>query len=504
MQRKLYQRSRERPERTFDDLFNLVHHPFTLAEAWRRVSRRKASNTAGVDGNTRWRIEHADGGVEGFLGDLRCALKDGTYRPRPVRERLIPKPGKPGKFRPLGIPTIRDRVVQMALKLVLEPIFEADFYPCSFGFRPGRCTMDAIIQIAQYLWPHKAGPSPYKYVIEGDIKACFDTIDHHLLMDRVRKRIADNRVLRLVRAFLKAGVMSEGTLRNSSLGTPQGGVISPMLANVYLQAIEERYTRHTHGPFEETRRANNARAYDRARQRPVFVPVRYADDFVLLVAGSRHDAEEEKRQLAEYVRTKLLMELSEEKTLITPTNTRFRFLGYQIRVAPALISKVAVPKITVPTEAKNRFRSAIRALTKGTQSLDLRALLMKVNRVLTGWRNYYRFAVGANRVFAALDSFIWHRVQRWLRHKYPEATAHELRRRFEVHPQPTFKSWAEGGVALRRMIEGGTQRYIYRGPQIQNGWDDRATGVLARRHEVRETNFAMLILEDLDTMEVEH
>jgi retron-type reverse transcriptase len=210
MQRKLYLRSRERPDRTFDDLFNLVCHPLTLQEAWRRVSRRKASRTAGVDGTTRSRIEGSAGGVEGFLDELRRSLKDGTYTATPVREKLIPKPGKPGKFRTLGIPTLRDRVVQMALKLVLEPIFEADFYPCSYGFRPGRCTMDAVIQILELLMPKAQGNSPYAYVIEGDVRACFDTIDHHLLMERVRRRIRDKRVLRLVRAFLKAGVMSEG------------------------------------------------------------------------------------------------------------------------------------------------------------------------------------------------------------------------------------------------------------------------------------------------------
>lgn len=504
MQRKLYQRSREQPERTFDDLYNLVHHPITLAEAWRRVSRRKASRTAGVDGTTRWRIENGDGGVEGFLADVRRQLKDGSYRPRPVRERLIPKPGKPGKFRALGIPTIRDRVVQMALKLVLEPIFEADFYPCSFGFRPGRCTMDAIAQIAQYLVPNKKGPSPYKFVIEGDIKACFDTIDHHLLMNRVRRRIADLRVLRLVRAFLKAGVMSEGTLRHPSLGTPQGGVISPLLANVYLQGIEERYARYVQRPREDTRRSNNARARDRSLKRPVFVTVRYADDFVVLVAGSQHDAEEEKRRLAEYIRSQLRMELSAEKTLVTPLTVGFRFLGFRAQVAPSRASGVPVMKATVPNEAKARFRSVIRAHTKGTQSLDVHVLLMKLNWVLTGWRNYYRFTVGANRVFAALDLFICHRVQRWLRRKFPNATAHELRRRFEVRPRPTYKAWADRGVILRRMTDGGTQRYLYRGPRIQNGWDDRATGVLAARREARETNYAMRVLEELDETDAGH
>lgn len=500
MQRKLYQRSREQPERTFDELFNLVHHPAVLQEAWSRLARRKGSRTAGIDGVTRDRIERRVGGVQLFLDELRQALKNETYQPAPVREHLIPKPGKPGKFRALGIPTLCDRVVQMALKLVLEPIFEADFYPCSFGFRPGRCTMDAIIQIAQYLWPTKVGTSPTKFVIEGDIKACFDSIDHHVLMTRIRKRIADKRVLRLIRKFLRAGVMSEGTLRNSALGTPQGGVISPLLANIYLQAIEEKYKRHVQGPYEDPKRSNNARAYDRGRKRPAFAIVRYADDFVILVAGERQQAEEEKRCLAEYLRTQLHVELSDEKTLVTEPKEGFNFLGYNVKMAPARESRKLVPKLTIPREAKARFRAKVRALTRrSTQSLELRDLLMQLNPRITGWRNYYRFAVGAYEDFAALDQFVWFRIYLWLRKKHPSMTSHEIRRRYEVRPRPTYKTWGHRGVVLRRLVEGGTLRYQYRGPKISNGWnEDWANGPLAKRREVGETNYAMLILDDME------
>jgi group II intron reverse transcriptase/maturase len=497
MQRKLYTWSRANPARTFDDLFNLVHHPTTLQEAWRRVSRRKASATTGVDGVSRIRIEQSPGGVQQFLDDLRGELKAGTYRPHPVREHLIPKPGKPGRYRALGIPTVRDRVVQTALKLVLEPIFEAGFYPCSYGFRPGRSTMDAVIHVAQFMWPHKSGETSYSYVIEGDIKACFDNVDHHLLMDRIRRRVGDRRVLRVLRYFLRAGVMSEGTLRHPSLGTPQGGVISPLLANVYLQAIEERYNRYTQCPFEEARRSNNARAYDRRQQKPVFAIVRYADDFVVLVAGTQKQAEEEKAALAEYVRDVLRMELSAEKTLVTPVTDGFHFLGYQIRLARARLSRKLVPKPTIPREATARLRAKVRSLTRRTQALELHALLYALNPILTGWRNYYRFALGAYDVFNRTDVFVWHRIQRWLRSKYPTWTAHEVRRRFETR-LGTHKVWCDRGVTLKRLIDGGTERYKYRGPLIQNGWEERATGPLARLRATGELRYAMRLLEKVD------
>lgn len=499
MQRKLFLRSRERPDRTFDDLFNLVCHPHTLHEAWRRVSRRKASRTAGVDGVTRSRIEARAGGVEAFLDEIRRDLKAGTYRATPVRETLIPKPGKPGRFRALGIPTIRDRVVQTAMKLVLEPIFEADFYPCSYGFRPGRCTLDAIRQVMELLMPKVTGPSPYTDVIEGDIRACFDEVDHHVLMERVRRRIRDKRVLRLVREFLRAGVMSEGTLRHPATGTPQGGVISPLLANIYLQAIEERYARHVPGPHEATsKQAANRRATDRMRSRPVFYVVRYADDFVVLVSGGRQAAEEEKQRLGEYLREALRMDLSAEKTLVTDPKDGFVFLGYRVRLAPALRGGKLVAKPTIPREATARLRSKVRALTRGGHARTLHALLRKLNPVLDGWRTYYRYAVAAWKEFVALDHFVWHRVQRWLRRKHPRKTAHEIRRRYIARPRPSVATWHEGGVFLRRTTDGGTLRFPYRGLNIQNGWNDRAKGVLAKYREVSDVRAAVTLLQELE------
>jgi RNA-directed DNA polymerase len=200
---------------------NFVHDPATLTVAFGRVAGNRGANTPGVDGVRARDVEEAIG-VPGFLDGLRAALKDGSFQPLPVRERKIPKPGGSGKVRKLGIPTIADRVVQAALKLVLEPIFEADFLPVSYGFRPMRRAHDAIAEVQRF------GTKGYRWVLDADIEACFDTISHAALMDRVRARVKDKRVLALVKAFLKAGVLTEpGDREDTWTGTPQGGIVTP-------------------------------------------------------------------------------------------------------------------------------------------------------------------------------------------------------------------------------------------------------------------------------------
>lgn len=219
MQIKLHRWAGEDEGRQFDDLYNLVYDPAFLLVAWRRVKENRGARTAGVDGITVRRIEQ-EPGVESFLAELGTELHARTYRPSPVRQVMIPKPG--GKLRRLGIATVRDRVVQAALKLVLEPIFEAGFQPCSYGFRPNRRAQDAIEEI------HHLGTNSYEWVLEADIEACFDEISHSALLQRVRGRIGDNRVLSLLKAFLKAGILSEvGVNRETIAGTPQGGILTP-------------------------------------------------------------------------------------------------------------------------------------------------------------------------------------------------------------------------------------------------------------------------------------
>ena len=221
MQAKLHRWAAADRSRRFDDLFNIVGDPATLMVAWDRVAGNRGARSAGSDGLTVATIT-AQIGVAGFLEDLREQLRTGTFRPQPVRERKIPKPGGSGKLRRLGIPTVTDRVVQAALKLVLEPIFEADFVPVSYGFRPERRAHDAIAEI------HLFGTQGYRWVLDADIEACFDRIDHTALLARVRHRVKDKRVLALVKAFLKAGILTElGDYEDTWTGTPQGGILTP-------------------------------------------------------------------------------------------------------------------------------------------------------------------------------------------------------------------------------------------------------------------------------------
>jgi len=215
MQAKLHCWAVADPGRRFDDLFNFVHDPATLIVAFDRVAGNRGANTPGVDGMTVALVGERTG-VPGFLDDLRAQLKSGTFRPLPVRERKIPKPGS-GKLRKLGIPAVADKVVQAALKLVLEPIFEADFLPVSYGFRPMRRAHDAIAEIRQF------GTHGYRWVLDADIEAAFDNLSHCAVMARVRARVKDKRVLALVKAFVKAGILTEtGDREDTHTGTPQG------------------------------------------------------------------------------------------------------------------------------------------------------------------------------------------------------------------------------------------------------------------------------------------
>lgn len=277
MQTKLHRWAGD-PHRRFDDLYNLVADPAFLVVAWNRVRVNEIPRSAGVDGIAPRSI---GSGAGEFLSGLRDDLKARRFSPVRVRETMIPKANR--KLRRLGIPTAADRVVQASLKLVLEPIFEADFKPCSYGFRPRRRAQDAIAEIHFLASPSRN----YEWVFEADIVACFDEIDHRALMDRVRRRIGDQRVLGLVRAFLGAGVLSEdGVNRETITGTPQGGILSPLLANIALSVLDEHFARKWEalGP-----------AWTRAKRRRSGTPavrlVRYADDFVVMVGGTRDDAD---------------------------------------------------------------------------------------------------------------------------------------------------------------------------------------------------------------------
>jgi RNA-directed DNA polymerase len=454
MQTKLHRWAASDAGRVFDDLHNLVYDPAFLVVAWNRVRGNKGSRSAGIDGIVPSKI--ADVGV--WLADLQSDLKARRFSPDRVRERMIPKRG--GKLRRLGIPTARDRIAQSSLKLVLEPIFEADFKPCSYGFRPRRRAQDAIAEIHYLGSPNRN----YEWVFEADIAACFDEIDHRTLMDRVAARISDKRVLGLVRAFLTSGILTEaGVSRATYTGTPQGGTLSPLLANIALSVLDEHFTRKWEalGP-----------SWTRAKQRrqgvPIYRLVRYADDFVVMVAGTRADCEALGDELGG-VLAPAGLRLSVEKSRVCHIDEGFDFLGFRIqrRAWHGRPGKRAI--YTYPSKRSLAAVFAkVRTLTRRARHRTLAELLQAINPVLRGWCSYFRHGV-SKRVFGYLDHFTWWRIVGWLRKRHLGLNWGTLSRRY-------LPGWEirDGRTEMFRPRAETVTRYRYRGTRIPKPWTETA------------------------------
>ena len=453
MQTKLHCWATADPDRRFDDLANLVYDPAFLVVAWRRVRDNKGGRTAGIDGTAPRSLPVA---ADRMLRELRAQLKARQFRPEPVRQKGIPKAG--GKVRKLGIPTTADRVVQASLKLVLEPIFEADFKPSSYGFRPKRRAQDAIAEIHHLATPVRN----YEWVFEADIEACFDMIDHTALMGRVRRRIGDKRVLRLVAAFLKAGILTEdGRFEGAYTGTPQGGILSPLLANIALSELDEYFASKWEALGPEWTRAKRRRAGE-----PVMKLIRYADDFVVMVAGQRVDAEALREEVSD-VLAPMGLRLSEPKTRVCHIDEGFDFLGWRIqrRPWPSRNGKMAV--YTYPSKKSlATIMDKVRTLTRRAKHRTLADLLRRLNPVLRGWCNYFRHGV-SSRTFGYVDHFAFWRVVGWLRKRHPGLAKHQLVRRH----LPGWEIRAEG-IELFRPQTVAIERYRYRGTKIPTPWHD--------------------------------
>jgi RNA-directed DNA polymerase len=453
MQLKLHQWAGADRARRFGDLFNLVYDPAFLIHAWQRVAGNAGARTPGVDRATVAEIVTTVG-VSEFLSGIREQLKSRTFRPVEVRQVMIPKAS--GKLRKLGIPTVADRVVQAALKSVLEPIFETDFQPASYGFRPNRRAQDAIAEI-QHM-----STRGYEWVLEADIAACFDSIDHVALMDRLRTRVSDKDVLALVKAFLKAGVMTSSGDREQTLtGTPQGGILSPLLANIALSVLDDH--------FADQWRTEMGDWHQRDRRRRAgkgcWKLVRYADDFVLVVNGQREHAQALQRDVAQ-VLAPLGLTLAPEKTRVVGIDEGFDFLGFHIR----RMRKRGTNKHYVYTVPSRKAIAAMRrkvsaATYRSTLHQDLGQLLRRLNRVLVGWANYFRHGV-SKKVFSALDYHAWRRIGRWLQRKHGRLNGKQIRRRF------CDRGWryAHHGVIFTGASSVAVTRYRYRGAQIPTPW----------------------------------
>ena len=405
-------------EKRIRNLMDLMHNPTWLREAARRTLTRSHGKKPGIDKVT---VTQFRKNLESNLETLRLELKRGIYQPKPVRQVLIPKAN--GKMRALGIPCLRDKIVQEAIRMALEPIFEVEFHNSSYGFRPNRNAHQAVFKCQQLM------RSKFTWVIEGDVKACFDEISHKAILKAVREKVIDNKFLKLIDCFLKAGVSVKGVVQQTLKGVPQGGVISPLLANAVLNKLD--WFLHEKGAYDAIGRDHCI------RKREINTRfVRYADDWCLFITrGNKRYAEKLRDEIAVFLRKECGLELSTEKTHITHIRDGYDFLGFRLYCGIGQSGRI-VPKIKVGLKGIQNFKTGIYdAIRNIPHHTSVAARIFRATQVIRGWGEYFRIAHNYSKIAGDLDNFVHIAMLKTICRKMDIHTAKCYR---EYHSNGTF------------------------------------------------------------------
>lgn len=476
MQRKLATWSMVDSERKFDRLLRIMADRSWLAEAARITLASSGARTPGIDGVDKQAIE---AGLPAELERIRAELLMGNYQPLPARRVYIPKAD--GKQRPLGIPSLRDRIVQRAMLMVLEPIWESDFHRSSYGFRPERSVHHAIRTVKFQLQDgtHEVG----RWIIEGDLASYFDTVHHKLLMKCLRKRISDRRLLNLVWRLIKAGHVDRCLFRATSEGVPQGGVISPLLSNIVLNEfdhwLEAKYlsnkARKDRWYWNDSIKRQRPIALRENRQwQPAVAYCRYADDFVVIVKGTKAQAKAVREECRAFLEDELKLTLNMAKTHVTHVNDGFVFLGHRIirKRGPRGTMR---PVTTIPRDKLRNFAEKLAKELSGNHSENTIDLIESLNRQLVGWANFYRFTDYTAVMYSKVDRIVFWKFAHWLARKYRTSIKSLMRKWIRRPADGTAMTWVlfgrsgNGnlcGVNLRRLVTSRKDQFRWRNPAV--------------------------------------
>ena len=488
MQHKLATWAKDGLDRRFDRLLRLIANRDWLAEAARIVLASRGAKTAGIDGIDK---RHMQPVLEEHLEQLRDDLLRGNYQPKPVKRIYIPKAN--GKLRPLGIPTLTDRIVQRAMLMAMEPIWESDFHRCSYGFRPERSVHHAVRTVKLQL--QDGSDSRGRWVIEGDLASYFDTVHHQLLVKCVRRRIRDKRFVDLLWRILKSGHIDRGLFMASSEGVPQGGVLSPLLSNIMLHEfdmwLEARYLN------KKARKDRWAWNFGIQQGRPITVRenrqwkpavayCRYADDFVVIVKGTRAHAETIREECRLFLEGDLKLTLNVAKSHITHVNDGFVFLGHRIIRKQGSRGRMSVVT-TIPREKAKAFAHKLTEALSGDHDLNKVDMVDRLNRQLAGWAAFYKFTDFTASIFQHLDRVVFWKLAHWLARKYRCRIKPLIRKWYRAPENGTTKTWIVFGISGQGNRVGKALRRLVGSPKAQFRWRNPEINPYIQRNEIRNT-----------------